>query len=100
MNEGGRRGESGNLDWEGSVDLTVLSEGELKECLREIALEEQALSYHRRVLHGRIDLIRTELVGRGELALSPEELARILYDSPGTAGSPEGSGPDDEGGSD
>jgi hypothetical protein len=43
-----------------------------------LAEEERALSYRRRVLQGRIDLIRAELVLRGGVALSPEELARVL----------------------
>ena len=45
--------------------------------------EERALSYRRRILQGRIDLIRTELVERGAVALPPERLARVLLgDSP------------------
>ncbi len=81
MSEGGRREEWGNLDWEGSVDLTALSEEELRENLEEIVEEERAVSYRRRVLHGKIDLIRSELARRGGLSLSPEELARVLMDS-------------------
>lgn len=83
MDERGRREEWENLDWEGSADLTVLSEDELRKSLEEVVTEEQALSYRRRVLHGRIDLIRAELVRRGEMALSPEELARVLMGSEG-----------------
>ena len=36
------------------------------------------MSYRRRVLQGRIDLIRAELIRRGGAALSPEQLARVL----------------------
>ena len=43
-----------------------------------MAKEERAVSYRRRVLQGRIDLIRAELVRRGGAALSSEELARVL----------------------
>ncbi len=43
-----------------------------------MAEEERAVSYRRRVLQGRIDLIRAELVRRGGATLSPEELARVL----------------------
>jgi hypothetical protein len=36
------------------------------------------VSYRRRVLQGRIDLMRAELLDRGVAALSPEDLARVL----------------------
>jgi hypothetical protein len=41
-------------------------------------VEERAVNYRRQVLQGRIDLIRAELVRRGSVALSPEELVRVL----------------------
>lgn len=66
------------FDWEGTSDLTAVSEKELKELLERLAEEEREISYRRRVLQGRIDLIRSELVRRGSLSLSPEELARVL----------------------
>lgn len=66
------------FDWEGTSDLTAVSEKELKELLERLADEEREISYRRRVLQGRIDLIRSELVRRGSLSLSPEELARVL----------------------
>ncbi len=42
-----------------------------------MAEEERAVSYRRRVLQGRIDLIRAELVRRGG-TLCPEQPARVL----------------------
>ena len=70
------------FDWEGAEDITALSEGELRERLQALSREERAVSYRRRVLQGRIDLIRAELAGRGQAAglaaLAPEELARVL----------------------
>jgi hypothetical protein len=45
--------------------------------------EERAMSYRRQVLQGRIDVIRAELVSRGSVALSPEELARVLLGEEG-----------------
>jgi hypothetical protein len=65
-------------EWEREPDLTSISEEELKARLTELDEEERALSYRRRVLQGRIDLIRAELVRRGDVALSPEDLARVL----------------------
>jgi hypothetical protein len=77
--EGGdKQGGSEAYEWEGEPDLTSISEEELRVRLKELAEEERAVSYRRRVLQGRIDLIRVELVRRGGVALSPEELARIL----------------------
>ena len=70
------RGEK--FDWEGAEDITALSEAELRERLEELVEEEGAVSYRRRVLHGRIDLIRAELVRRGATTRSSEELVRVL----------------------
>jgi hypothetical protein len=72
------RGETGGFDWEGTEDITALSEDELRERLETLAKEERAVSYRRRILHGRIDLIRAELVRRGAVVRSPEELVRAL----------------------
>ena len=65
-------------EWEGEPGLTSISEDELKARLKDLDEEERALSYRRRVLQGRIDLIRVELVRRGGVTLSPEDLARVL----------------------
>jgi hypothetical protein len=73
---GQQSGES--YEWEKEPDLTSISEGELRARLKELSEEERVVSYRRRVLQGRIDLIRAELVRRGSVALSPEELARVL----------------------
>jgi hypothetical protein len=82
---GGREDEM--YEWEGEPDLTSISEDELRARLRELAVEEREISYRRRVIQGRIDLIRSELVRRGGVALSPEELARVLL---GDEGQPRG----------
>jgi hypothetical protein len=66
------------FDWESAEDVTALSEEDLRETLEALSEEERALSYRRRILQGRIDLIRAELVERGAVALPPEHLARIL----------------------
>jgi hypothetical protein len=76
-------GLHGGFDWENAEDVTALSEEDLRDRLEALSEEERALSYRRRILHGRIDLIRTELVERGAVALSAERLARVLLgDSP------------------
>ncbi len=71
---------SKGYEWEGAPDLTSLSEVELRMLLKELSQEERDISYRRRVLQGRIDLIRAELIWRGGVTLSPEELARVLMD--------------------
>ena len=68
----------GGFDWEGVEDLTALSEEELSVRLGRLVEEERAVSYRRRVLQGRIDLTRAELVQRGAVVRSPEELVRAL----------------------
>jgi hypothetical protein len=65
-------------EWEREPDLTSISEEELNARLTELNEEERALSYRRRVLQGRIDLIRAELIRRGGVTLSPADLARVL----------------------
>ena len=45
-------------------DLSSMSEKELKELINELTDEERELSYRRRLLHGKIDILRAELVAR------------------------------------
>jgi hypothetical protein len=76
-------GLHGGFDWENAEDVTALSEEDLRDRLEDLSEEERAVSYRRRILQGRIDLIRAELLQRGAVALSPEDLARVLLgDSP------------------
>ena len=46
------------------IDLGTRSNDELRELLDELYAEEQRVSYRRRVLHGKIDILRAELVRR------------------------------------
>ena len=45
-------------------DLSSMSEKELKELINQLTDEERELSYRRRLLHGKIDILRAELVNR------------------------------------
>ena len=45
-------------------DLGSLSDEELKELIESLTQEENEISYKRRVLHGKIDILRAELVNR------------------------------------
>jgi hypothetical protein len=45
-------------------DLGTLSDADLKRLIDEYTREEQEVSYQRRILHGKIDILRAELVAR------------------------------------
>jgi hypothetical protein len=45
-------------------DLASLSDEDLKGLIDEYTKEEQEVSYQRRLLHGKIDILRAELVAR------------------------------------
>jgi hypothetical protein len=61
-------------------DLTTLSDAELKQLISELMDEENEISYKRRMLHGKIDILRAEVVAR--LKSKPEgELAHVDVDS-------------------
>jgi hypothetical protein len=45
-------------------DLASTSDEELKGLIDEYTREEQEVSYRRRILHGKIDILRAELVAR------------------------------------
>ena len=45
-------------------DLTSLTDDDLRTMIRDLEKEEDEISFRRRVLHGRIDILRAELVAR------------------------------------
>jgi hypothetical protein len=45
-------------------DLGSLSDEELKQLKDDLESQERELSYQRRVLHGKIDILRAEIVAR------------------------------------
>jgi anti-sigma-K factor RsiG len=67
-------------------DLSATSDSDLKQLIDDLTEEEQEISYRRRLLHGKIDILRAELVARlqrseGKSVLEQvdvEGLARIL----------------------
>ena len=67
-------------------DLSTLTDDDLRTMIRELEREEDDISFRRRVLHGRIDILRAELVARlreqvsaGEAKLADvERLSEIL----------------------
>jgi hypothetical protein len=73
------------MDLEPFPDLVSLADTELKQLIEDLTQAEREVSMQRRVLHGRIDMLRQELVRRlsakDEGALSVvdvDALARIL----------------------
>src|SRR4030095_2623201 len=77
-------------------DLGALSDQELKDLIQELTEEEQEISYQRRILHGKIDILRAELVNRlrkkheeGESVLSGADVQQ-LTDILSGKGIPEG----------
>ena len=62
-------------------DLGSLSDKELKDLIAELTEEENEISYKRRLLHGKLDILRAELVARlqrkGEGELGQVDLDRL-----------------------
>ncbi len=67
-------------------DLSSVTDDDLRVMIRDLEKEEDEISFRRRVLHGRIDILRAELVARlreqvsaGEAQLADvERLSEIL----------------------
>jgi hypothetical protein len=53
-----------DLSYDTFPDLGALSDEELKQLIQQATEEEQEVSYRRRILHGKIDILRAELVNR------------------------------------
>lgn len=45
-------------------DIASMSDAELKDMITQLTDEERKVSYRRRLLHGKIDILRAELVNR------------------------------------
>lgn len=76
-------------------DLATLSDSDLKELIDQLQREEQEVSYRRRLLHGKIDILRAELVARlqrqvgaGESPLSEVDVDRLTEILAGKASPP------------
>jgi hypothetical protein len=76
-------------------DLGSLSDQELKDLIQQLTDEEQEVSYRRRILHGKIDILRAELVNRlrkkhdqGEDVISGADVQRLTDILAGRAAAP------------
>ena len=65
-------------------DLGSLTDAELKDVIRQLTEEETEISYKRRILHGKIDILRAELVNRlrhrhegGEMLISGDDVQQL-----------------------
>jgi hypothetical protein len=54
-------------------DLASLSDDELKALIKSLLEEERDISYRRRLLHGKIDILRAELVARRQKQVASGE---------------------------
>jgi len=70
---------------EALLNLESQSNEELRRLLSELQAEEEEISYRRRVLHGRIDILRAELVRRlkddreaGEDVISGADIDKLI----------------------
>lgn len=66
------------------IDYSSKSNEELRNILEEFLKEEKKISYQRRVLHGKIDILRAELVQRkknglkeGKTIISEEDIQKL-----------------------
>jgi hypothetical protein len=63
-------------------DLATLSDEDLKALIEELTVEENEVSYRRRLLQGRIDILRAErtarLKGKGVSDVDVDRLTDIL----------------------
>jgi hypothetical protein len=84
-------------------DLGSMSDVELKDVIRQLTEEETEISYRRRILHGKIDILRAELVNRlrtkhegGEVMITGEDVQKLTDILAGrSAGPGEGDGDGD-----
>jgi hypothetical protein len=65
-------------------DVSSMSEKELKGLIDELTDDERELSYRRRLLHGKIDILRAELVNRlkarreaGDVLISGQDVQQL-----------------------
>jgi hypothetical protein len=65
-------------------DIGSMSNQELKDLIAELTEEEREVSYRRRLLHGKIDILRAELVSRlrakhdeGEAVITGDDVQQL-----------------------
>ncbi|MDQ2911238.1 MAG: hypothetical protein M3R26_07320 [Actinomycetota bacterium] len=76
-------------------DLGLISDDDLKQLIDDLTKEELEVSYRRRILHGKIDLLRAELQARlketgGKSILEQVDVERLAAILAGKAAPPIG----------
>jgi len=61
-------------------DLSEISDTDLKKLIDDLTEEEQEISYRRRLLHGKIDILRAELVARLQRSEGKSVLEQVDVD--------------------
>jgi hypothetical protein len=81
-------------------DIGSMNDEELKELITSLTEEEREISYRRRLMHGKIDILRAELVNRlrakreaGDAAITGADVQQLTDILLGKVPSP----PEDEG---
>jgi len=74
-------------------DLATISDDDLKRLIDDLTQEEHEVSYRRRILHGKIDLLRAELQARlretgGKSVLEQVDVDRLAAILAGKAAPP------------
>lgn len=76
--------KKGEAQMDSFPDLGSLNDVELKELIRTLTDDEREISYKRRILHGKIDILRAELVNRmrtqrveGEATITGEDIEQL-----------------------
>ncbi len=62
-------------------DLANLTDEDLKKLIDDLTREEHEVSYRRRLLHGKIDILRAELVARLQATQGKSVLEAVDVDS-------------------
>jgi len=77
-------------------DISSMSEKELKDLIDQLTDEEREVSYRRRLLHGKIDILRAELVNRlrakreaGDMLITGDDVQQLTDILAGRVGAPE-----------
>ena len=78
-------------------DVSAMSNQELKELISQLTDDERQVSYQRRLLHGKIDILRAELVNRlkakregGDSLITGDDVQQLTDILLGQVSSPEG----------
>ena len=62
-------------------DLATLTDADLKRLIKELQEEEREISYQRRLLHGKIDILRAEYQARLKAAGPETILSQVDVES-------------------